>query len=35
MNTNKISPDDPRLTRLRQVGFGAASNEPNFNGTST
>ena len=26
MNQNRISPDDPRLTRLRPMGFGEASN---------
>ena len=27
MNQNKITPDDPRLTRLRPAGFGEASKE--------
>ena len=27
MNPNPIFPDDPRLTRLRPLGFGEASND--------
>ena len=30
MNENTISPDDPRLTRLRPMGFGEASNDRKF-----
>ena len=36
MEPNKISPDDPRLTRLRPTGFGEAGTEQKlFNGTGT
>ena len=30
MNQNQISPDDPRLTRLRPLGFGEANREQKF-----